>query len=243
MRRRFEIIESGTLQRKFDIGVYGHFGLGLLMFPAFSDNPFEYEENGLINSLEQYITHGKVKIYTLPSINGESWLDNSISHEQRSEMHYHYNTFIIEELLPFVYNDCGGPIPLLTSGCSIGAYHAANTYFRRPDLFIGTIALSGFYDISRITDGFFNENCYFNSPSHYLPNLNDNYWLSFLKSRHHCYFYSGSGENEDPGETEKLASLLQSKEIPHQSDIWGEECGHNYDTWKNMLIKIISTKL
>ena len=37
---------------------------------------------------------------------------------------------------------------IITFGCSLGATHAANLYFRRPDLFNGLLALSGIYDAS-----------------------------------------------------------------------------------------------
>ena len=50
--------------------------------------------------------------------------------------------------------------------------------------------------LDNVPKDFFDDNCYFNSPVHYLPNLSDEYWLSFLRSKHHVYLMTGTGENE-----------------------------------------------
>ena len=39
---------------------------------------------------------------------------------------------------------------IYTTGCSLGATHAANMMLRRPDLFMGCIGLSGYYDTDLI---------------------------------------------------------------------------------------------
>ena len=49
-------------------------------------------------------------------------------------------------------------------GCSLGATHAANLFFRRPDLFDRVLALSGIYDASYGFDGYMDEGVYLNSP-------------------------------------------------------------------------------
>ena len=44
---------------------------------------------------------------------------------------------------------CGNPHARIgISGASFGAFHAANQFFRRPDLFDTLIAMSGFYDLA-----------------------------------------------------------------------------------------------
>ena len=53
----------------------------------------------------------------------------------------------------------------------LGATHAANLYFRRPDLFNGLLALSGIYDASYGFGSYMDDLVYMNSPVHYLPNL------------------------------------------------------------------------
>jgi len=243
MEKNKIIIESENLEKDVEIAVYGHFGFTVMLFSTFADNTYENEENGLIESIYPLIKKGKIKLYSVPLSNMDSWYSAAISSSEKSHRHYLYNVFITEELIPMIYDTCGSIVPIITAGASFGAYQAANQYFRRPDLFLGTIAMSGFYNIDCLTNGYFDDNCYFNSPTHYLPNLNDNYWLTFLKSRHHVYLTSGSGNGERPWESTHLANILSSKGIPHLVNILGEEFDHSVDTWKIMLPQLINYKL
>lgn len=243
MRKETATIHSSILNKDVNIAVYGHFGVSLLMFTAYEDDCLEYEKNGLIDAIAPFIKNGKCKVYIIPSLSQDNWLNDSISPKEKSQKHLDYNNFVIEEAVAAIYNDCGSAVPIITCGAATGAYHAANTYFRRPDLFLGTIAIDGFFDIGFLAKEYFDDNCYFNSPMHYLPNLNDNYWLTFLKSRHHVYLFSSSGEGSHPDEARKLDSILSSKGIPHKVDIWGKEWNKDWTTWKTMLPEIISKKL
>lgn len=243
MERKIRTIESQNLKKDVDVAVYGHFGSTLLMFSTQADNCFENEENGLISAIEPFIRSGKIRVYSVPTDNAENWLHPTKSPEQKSEKHYDFNNFVIEEALPLIYEDCGGVVPIITVGANLGAFHAVNTYFRRPDLFIGAIGMSGIYNLQEYACGYYDDNCYFNSPMHYLPNLEDHHWLSYLKSRKHLYLASGSGENERPDCTSDLANILSYKGIPHSVEIWGPEWAKNWETWKVMLPQIISARL
>ena len=225
-----------------EVATYGNYGFALLMFPSFTDSCEEVEEAGLLEALEPFISKGKCKVFSIGGVNFQSWLNMEIPPEERSLRHLQYNNYIIEEAVPFIFGNCGSPVPIITCGSAVGAYHAANSFFRRPDIFYGMISMSGTFNIEHYSHGFYDDNCYFNSPIHYLPNLNDNYWLSFLLSKHHIYIYSGSGENEHPHNSLHLASVLGMKSIPHTIDIWGREWGHNWDTWKAMLRNIFENK-
>ena len=236
-------LTSKNLTKNMEIVVYGHYGCAIILFPTFSDDELENEREGLLDSIAQYIKNGKCKVYSIPAVNFESWLSPDLPPEEKSKRHYEYDKFVSDEVVPFIYQDCGGPVPIFTAGAAIGAYHSANSYFKRPDLFLGVIAMSGTYNIMHFSQGYFDENCYFNSPIHYLPNLMDNYWLSFLKSRHHVYIASGTGDGEFPENSSHLGEILSFKGIPHQIDLWGAEWGHNFDTWKAMLAHFIGTKI
>lgn len=234
---------SSNLSKEMNLSVYGHFGFAILLFPAFTDSHEEYFRESLIESIAPYVEKGKFKVYAVDTVNKESWFNEDIPQEQKSKRHFQYNNYLIEEVVPFIFGDCGGAVPIITCGASLGGFHAANSYFRRPDIFYGMISLSSTFNIEHFTKGYFDDNCYFNSPVHYLPNLNEDFWLSALRSKHHVYLLSGSGENEFPHNSSQMSEVLRSKGIPHMLDIWGPEWGHNYDTWKKMLINLFETKL
>lgn len=221
------------------VRVFGHYGTAFLFFPTDGEDVDELCQTGVIDSMAEFIESGRCRVYCSGGVDSESWLCESASSEEKSRRHLEYNNYIVEELYPFIYENCGMPVPIMTCGAGIGAFHAANTYFRRPDVFHGTIALSGFYDINELTKGYFDDNCYFNSPAHYLPNLNDNYWLTLLVSKKNVFIATGSGEGERPWESIRLSEILTSKGAPHKLDVWGEEWGRSVETWKAMLKKIV----
>jgi esterase/lipase superfamily enzyme len=243
MERIIQTIESENLQKEMNIAIYGHYGFAMMLFPSTTDDFLENEENGLIESIKPFINKGKCTVFSLPGVHFESWLDETKSDLEKSERHYQYNQFIVEEVLPFIFGVCGGPIPIITCGAAIGAFHAANHYFRRPDIFYGVVSMCGTFNIEHFSKGFFNDNCYFNSPVHYLPNLTDEYWLSFLKSKHHVYLLTGTGDREQPNNLAHITEILNMKGIPHNAEFWGEEWGHNPKTWSAMLYHLLDTKI
>ncbi|HRP01627.1 MAG TPA: esterase [Candidatus Kapabacteria bacterium] len=241
MESRIYNIASEYLKRDVCVKTYGHYGLNLLFFrcPMFSDNDCEL----LINSLEHYLNIGKCKIFSVEIIDNESWNNYNIEPFERSKKHFEYNNFIVDEIVPLIYRESGGAVPIVTCGASSAAFHAANTFFRRPDIFLGTISMSGYYDIRQLSGDYFDDNCYFNSPCDYLPNLNDNYWLSFLLSRKHIYLSSGSGVGEYPENTRRLSEILFNKGILHSFEVWGAEWDHSVNTWINMMKYYLDNKL
>jgi esterase/lipase superfamily enzyme len=214
-----------------------------LIFPALTGKSTEFEEFGGLKAVEHLLKIGKCKIFSIDGIEDNIWQKESLELKERSRLHFNFNNFVEDELVPYIFSQCGGPVPILTAGASMGAYHAVNTFFRRPDLFFGTIGLSGFYDITKLSGNYFDDNCYYNSPVHYLPNLNDSYWLSYLYSRRHIYIASGSGEGENPHESYRLTEILNSKGIRHQLEIRDETYNHHYNSWIELFKYFMDTKL
>jgi esterase/lipase superfamily enzyme len=117
-----------------------------------------------------------------------------------------------------------------------------NLFLKRPDLINGTIAMSGVYDLSEYTKGFWDEQVYFNSPQHYVPNLTDENILNNIRKSHHIHILSGSGAYEDPDAARKFAGVLDSKSINYELDIWGEDMKHDWPTWRTMLPHYLGTR-
>lgn len=242
MRRDITSWWSPNLNKDMEIVAYGHYGTAILMFPSAAADYLEYERFMLIDAIRPYIEGGKVKVYSINSINSESWLNDRMDGRSKVVRHQQYNQYIVDEVVPFIYRDCDGEVPIISSGVSLGALHAANTLFRRPDIFDGTIAMSGIYDLKAYSKGYFDEDCYFNSPVDYLPNLQDPYYLNLLRSKHHLYFVSGRGSYEDPDASVLMGRILTMQGIPHEVDLWGFEWTHDWPTWRAMLPHYIGTR-
>ena len=61
---------------------------------------------------------------------------------------------------------------------SFGAYHAANSLFKHPDVIKRCFAMSGVYDLRNFMDGMYDDNFYFNNPVDYLQELSDGVGVS-----------------------------------------------------------------
>lgn len=243
MSRNISSWFSPRLNKDMEICVYGTYGTPILMFPSAAADFLEYERFHLIDSVQRLIDAGTVKLYSINSINSESWLNDGMSGRDKAIRHQQYNAYITDEVVPFIHSTSGGPLPILTAGVSLGAFHAANSLFRRPDLFDGTLAMSGVYDLHAYSKGYFDEDCYFNSPMDYLPNLSDESILELLRSKQHIHIATGSGNYEDPSASIALGNVLGTKGIPHTVDVWTQDYTHDWPTWRAMLPVLIEQRV
>ncbi len=148
-----------------------------------------------------------------------------------------YDDYIVDEVMPLIRNECGDDAKPLVTGASLGAFLAANTYCKHADIFRGAIAMSGSYDIySYLDKGYFDDNVYFNNPTMYLKNLDDNnHHLRNLQKGDSFVVVTGQGDYEAPHKSVEFSDLLNSKGIPHLLDMWGHDVAHDWVWWRKML--------
>jgi esterase/lipase superfamily enzyme len=234
MQREIHEWWSPRLNKTMEIVAYGHFGPALLMLPTAAADYLEYERFHLVDQIAPFIEAGKLKVYSINSINSESWLNRRMAHHHKAIRHNQFNAYVFDEVVPFIHAHCGTAVPIITTGASLGAFHSMNLFLHRPDLFHGTIAMSGVYDLTDYSDNFMNEDVYFNSPVHYMPNQNDHHTLELMR-RSRIIIASGSGAYEAPNASHRLSQILWSKSVPNEVDIWGADMRHDWPTWRAML--------
>jgi esterase/lipase superfamily enzyme len=242
MERRITSWFSPCLQKEMPIAVYGHYGFSLLLIPTAAADFLEYERFELINALQPLIHGGKVKVFSIDSINNDSWMNYPAHPNHKTYMHNQWNYYVYNEVVPFIRSQTSWETPLYSCGASFGALHSANLFFKRPDLLNGCIAMSGVYDLTEYTRGHFDEDVYFNSPMHYMPNLQDHGLLEQIRRSHHIHLFSGSGEYEDPESARRFAGILYGKGINYELEIWGQEWRHDWNTWRACLPYYLDTK-
>ncbi|MEM1321474.1 MAG: alpha/beta hydrolase-fold protein [Bacteroidota bacterium] len=235
MRREIQGWHSPALNKHMEIVTYGHYGFALLLLPTAAADYLEYERFLLIDAISKPINEGKVKVFSINSINSESWLNRHMHPRHKSIRHQQFNNYVFNEVVPFIRNSTSQDTPIITCGASLGALHSANLFFRRPDLINGTIAMSGVYDLTTYTDGYFDDDVYFNSPEHYLSKLDDHHLLEQMRRSRHIHILSGSGNYESPESSQRFSGVLHNKSIPHELDIWGPDMSHDWPTWRAML--------
>lgn len=235
MNREFHQWHSHRVGMEMPIVVYGHYGLPLLMFPTASADCEEYERFHLISALAPLIDEGRIKVFSIDSINRHTWGNSEAHPGHKSWLTQKYDEYIVEEVVPFIYGHCGSPQPIIVSGASMGAFYAANTLFKHPEAFDGLVGLHGVYDLGMYHGSYFDEFCYFNNPVAFLPNINDSYHLDLLRAKRNIYILTSYGMWENPEYSNQLAIVLKNKGIPHQFYIWDHQWPHDWPSWRKML--------
>ena len=242
MERNLSSWYSHRLEKEMPIAVYGSYGFALLLVPTAAADYLEYERFQLIESLRPFIDGGIVKVFSINSINTESWMNNEMDPYHKVHRQNTWNEYVYQEVIPFIKQNTSGDTPVIISGASFGALHSANLFFKRPDLISGCISMSGVYDLTEYTKGYYNEDVYFNSPMHYVPNLTDHYVLEQVRRSGHIHLFSGSGAHEDPDSARRFAGILYGKGIRYELDIWGHEWSHDWPTWRAVLPHYLGTR-
>src|SRR5678816_4269991 len=84
------------------IAIYGHYGFALLLVPTAAADYLEYERFQLLDQIAPFIEAGKLKVYSVDSINNESWLNNNMNPHDKSIRHQQWNNYIFNEVVPFI---------------------------------------------------------------------------------------------------------------------------------------------
>ncbi len=242
MNREITSWFSLALQSEMPIVSYGHAGFALLFVPTAAADYLEYERFQMMDVLAPYIDGGKVRVFSVNSINNESWLNNNMEGAHKAIRHNQFNEYIYNEVLPFIKKNTSKETPIILCGASFGALHSMNLFLKRPDLIDGVIAMSGVYDLAEYTKGYHDEQVYFNSPMQYIPNLTDESILNNIQKSKHIHIVTGSGAYEDPESSKKFAGVLYSKGITYELDVWGHEWKHDWPTWRAILPHYLETR-
>ena len=230
---------SPRLDQAVQLVRWGHFGTPVLLFPTAGGDAEEVERFHLIRVLEPLIDEGRIKVFSTDSIAGSTWISGDHSAEFCSRMQNVFDDFIYSEVTPAIRKDCDSPdIEIIAAGASIGAFNAVATVCRHPDAYKMAIAMSGTFDLSKYLEGRMNEDFYFSSPLHYLPQL-EGPQLEQLRQRF-ILLPSGEGNYEDIGESWRVARLLGAKGVPNRVDPWGAQWHHDWVTWREMLPKYLA---
>lgn len=218
--------------------IFGHGGAAVLFFPTRSARFFDYENWGMIASLQDKIENGYLQLYCVDSLDQEALYDAQSSPEDKMNRHLEYEKYILEEVIPFIKAENPAHY-LISAGCSMGAFHALNIAFKYPQLFNKVVAMSGRYDLTQqmgcfqdLLQGYRNHTIYYNSPNQYLSNLDDTEILEALRK---LTVIIAIGEKDAFLENNyQLNQILWNKQIDHEFYVWGGEA-HKPKYWKQMI--------
>lgn len=209
---------------------WGEIGRPVLVFPTAGGDAEEIDRFGLVNALGPLMADGRVKVYSVDSVAGRSWIAKE-DPRHSSWLQNQFDQMIRFEVVPAIHADTG-PHPIIAAGASIGAFNAVASLCRHPDVFGAAVGMSGTYNLEPWLHGAWNDDFYFSSPLHYLPGL-DGAHLETLRTRF-VLLATGTGEWETPGESWAMAEVLGGRGIPNRVDNW-PGWSHDWPTWRTML--------
>jgi esterase/lipase superfamily enzyme len=226
---------SPALGQEMECELYGHAGRPVLAFPSQDGRMADFAGFGMIDACREILEAGRMRLVAVDGIDWQSWTNAAVAPAERARRHLAYDRYVMDELVPFVRKTAGRGTMWVT-GCSMGAFHAANFFFRRPDVFDGVIGLSGLYSATSFIADQWDDATYFNSPLQYLPGLADPAFLDRYR-RSAIAFGVGQGRWEEDclADTRALEGILRGKGIPAWFDYWGGDVDHDWPWWRKML--------
>jgi len=235
MERAYHRWWSERLHRTMELLVFGHAGARVIVFPTRGGRFYDYESWGLVDALRPAIEGGCIQLFCLDSIDYESLYGFWKAPHERIARHVAYESYVLNEVLPLSAQLNPSPT-LIAHGCSLGAFHAANIAFRHPQRFAKLVAFSGRFDLTArigryrpLFDGYYDETIYFNTPCHYLPQLEDSERLDALRRME---IVLGVGEADVFYESNhRLSTLLWEKGVWNALCVWAGEA-HCAAQWR-----------
>jgi esterase/lipase superfamily enzyme len=231
MNREYHKWYSPSLGREMELLLFGHGGAPVLVFPTSMGRFFEYEDRGMIGAVGDRYENGQLQAFCPDSVDSESWYNKSAHPADRVRRHMAYHACIMNEVVPLIRSRNSSP-GICATGCSFGGYHAMNVALKQPDVFTSCLPMSGAFDIKQFLHGYYDENCYFNNPVDYLPNMQDSWFLD--RYRANRYVLAVGDWDICRGENERLDGIMNAKSIPHLLDVWGNQVEHDWPLWHRM---------
>jgi len=226
---------SPALGQEMEFEVYGHAGRPVLAFPSQDGRTGDFAGFGMIDACGELLHAGRLRLVAVDGIDWQSWTNAAVAPAERARRHLDYDRYVMDELVPFLRKATGHGTMWVT-GCSMGAFHAANFFFRRPDAFDGVIGLSGLYSARSFVADPWDDATYFNSPLQYLPGLADPSYLDrYRHSRIAFAVGQGNWEEDCLADTRALEEILREKGVPAWFDYWGVDVAHDWPWWRRML--------
>lgn len=226
---------SHSLGRDMECKVYGHSGRPVLFIPCQDGHFNDFEGFHMHETWAPWIESGEVMVFSIDTIDAETWSNKEGDPYWRIRRHEAWVHFITDELAPFMghmaWERCGWEGGITVFGCSLGATHAVNLYFRFPEIFSGLLALSGIYTAEFGFGGYMDELVYANSPVHCLANLPSDHPYIEKFNHNKGIICVGQGAWEMPETTRRLDEIFREKGINVWVDFWGHDVNHDWPWW------------
>ncbi len=212
--------------------VYGHAGLPAVVFPTSQGRFYEFEDRGMVEAIRWKIDAGEVQLFCVDSVDAESWYNRNVPPRWRIARQVQYDEYIFHEVVPLVKQLNWSP-KMAAIGCSFGGFHAVTMALRHPDVFTAFLSMSGAFDMDSFLGGYYDQDVYFNQPTHFIPGMSDPWFLD--RYRQNTYVLATGVHDQCWDQNERMARILRAKGIPVKLDVWGDNARHDWPWWQRMV--------
>lgn len=235
MNREYHHWYSPSLGRDMKLLCFGHAGARVLVFPTSMGRFYEWEDHGMIAAIQGQLEQGHLQLFCVDSVDEESWYARWKVPQDRAQRQQAYDNYLTREVLPLTRQKNPNPV-MITAGASFGAYHAVNFALRHPHLVGRALGMSGFYDITRWTDGHGEGTIYYHNPCAYIPHEHEPKRLEALRN---LELIMVVGRADSLIENNRhFSHLLWEKGIWHALRIW-DGWNHDWPYWQEMVRQYI----
>lgn len=239
---------SKHLNREMEFKVYGSKGKPCLVIPSQDGRFFDFEDFHMVKACSSFLEKGQLQLFCVDTIDRETVSCTDRLPRERMEQHEKWFWYLVEEVYERMLEINHEKTPKaqwkmpMTAGCSMGAYHSANLFFRRPDLFDGVISMSGFYHLKMLFGDYMDDLIYLNSPYDSIQNLPEDHPYRALYARSKIILCVGQGawEEELLQDTREFDALLRQKGISAWVDYWGFDVSHDWSWWRKQWVYFLS---
>ena len=228
---------SPALGRDMEAKLYGRAGRPVLFIPCQNGRFYDFENFRMTDVWQPWIDAGRAMVLSVDTMDEETWSNANGDPGWRSWRHEQWMSYLFDEAVPFLRglanerNGWTGEPGVIAFGCSLGATHAANLFFRRPDEFCGLLALSGIYTASYGFGDYMDERVYLNSPVDYLAGMPADHPYVERYNANRGIIVVCQGPWVIPDTTFRLRDICREKQIGVWFDIWGRDVAHDWDWW------------
>lgn len=226
MEERHIKFYSKYLDREIELMVFGSWGYPVLMFPSTLGRYYQVKDFGMIDAVRGMVEAGKVKIFSVDSIDADSWYGKHLHPAHRVKNYRLYDRFLHHELVPQILEECRVD-RIAVAGCSFGGFHGASYAFRHPDKVAFLMSMSGAFDLKTFMDGYYDEDFYFFNPVDYMAH--EQGWRFG-----HMQIVLGTSEWDIClNSNVQMSGILNHLGVAHWLNIWGWE-KHDWPLWQKM---------
>src|SRR5437879_11884083 len=96
---------SRNLQMEMPLVAYGHAGQTLLMLPTAAADYLEYERFYLVDAVKPFIDAGRIRAYSINSVNRYSLLNEQMPPKLKPELLTRYERYMVDKFLQIISNE------------------------------------------------------------------------------------------------------------------------------------------